>query len=149
MTRRCLRCGQNGVRKQARAGRTINYRTLPAFPLPADFPIPTCRYCHAEYPDAETLAALDEVLARQYVRELQRRTKYAVGEVCAYISQRRLELRLGLSQGYLSRLCAGCGRPSAPLVALLMLLALDPPARLAELERISAEPIPVPDAWSK
>jgi hypothetical protein len=149
MTRRCLRCGQNGVRNQARAGRTVSYRTLPAFPLPADFPLPTCRYCHAEYPDAETLAALDKVLVLPYVRELQRRTRYAVGEVCACISQRRLELRLGLSQGYLSRLCAGSGRPSAPLVALLMLLALDPPARLAELERISTEPIPVPDAWSE
>lgn len=144
MTGLCLRCGRNGVRNQARPGRTITYRSLLAFPVPAHFLVPTCRYCRAEYPDGETLAALDKALALPYMRELQRRTKYAVGEVCRYISQRRLELRLGLSQGYLSRLCAGAGRPSAPLVALLMLLARDPPARLAELDQIAAEPIPVP-----
>lgn len=144
MTRLCFRCGRNGVRDQARPGRTICYRSLSTFPVPANFLIPTCRYCHAECPDGETLAALDKALALPYVRELQRRIKYAIGEICVYISQRRLELRLGLSQGYLSRLCAGSGRPSAPLVALLMLLALDPPARLAELDRIAAEPIPEP-----
>ncbi len=143
MTRRCLRCGRNGVRNHARPGRTICYRSLQAFPLPADFPIPTCRYCHAEHLDGETWETLDKALVLPYERELQRRTKYAVGEVCGYISQRRLELKLGLSQGYLSRLCAGSGRPSVPLVALLMLLARDPPARLAELDRMAAEPIPV------
>lgn len=142
MTRRCLRCGRNGVRNQARPGRTICYRSLRAFPVPADFLIPTCRYCRTEFPDEETWEALDRALTLPYDRELQRRIKYAVGEVCRYISQRRLELRLGLSQGYLSRLCAGSGRPSAPLVALLMLLALDPPAQLAELDRIASEPIP-------
>ena len=146
MTGLCSRCGRNGVRNHARPGRTICYRSLAAFPVPAHFLIPTCRYCQAEYLDGETLAALDKTLAGPYMRELQRRTKYAVGEVCCYISQRRLELKLGLSQGYLSRLCAGAGRPSAPLVALLMLLALDPLARLADLERIAAEPIPVPEA---
>lgn len=34
--------------------------------------------------------------------------------------------------------------PSEPLVALLMLLAQDPPVRLAELDRMAAEPVPVP-----
>ncbi len=144
MTRLCLRCGRNGVRNHARPGRTIYYRSLSAFPVPSDFLIPTCRYCHAEYPDGEILTALDKALALPYVRELQRRTKDAVWEVCRYISQRRLELLLGLSQGYLSRLCAGAGRPSAPLVSLLMLLAHDPPTRLVELDRFASEPVPVP-----
>lgn len=142
MTRRCIRCGRNGVQNQARPGRTICYRSLQAFPLPADFLIPTCRYCRAEFLDGETWETLDRALALRYERELQRRIKYSVGEICSYISQRRLELKLGLSQGYLSRLCAGAGRPSAPLVALLMLLARDPPARLEELDRIASEPIP-------
>lgn len=141
---RCFHCGHDGVRRRARPGRTICYRSLPTFPVPADFPIPTCRYCHAEYPDEETLIALDKVLAIPYARELQRRAQCAIREVCSHISQRRLELKLGLSQGYLSRLCAGAGRPSAPLVALLMLLARDPAARLAELERMASEPVLVP-----
>lgn len=141
---RCFHCGRDGVRRRARPGRTICYRTHSAFPVPASFTIPTCRYCHAEYPDEKILAALDEALALPYARELQRRAQYAIRAVCIQISQRRLELRLGLSQGYLSRLCSGAGRPSEPLVALLMLLAQDPPVRLAELDRMAAEPVPVP-----
>ena len=52
-----------------------------------------------------------------------------------HISQRRLELLIGLSQGYLSRLRIGAGNPSAELVSHLAMLAHDPKTRLAELER--------------
>jgi len=52
-----------------------------------------------------------------------------------HISQRRLELLIGQSQGYLSRLRIGAGNPSAELVSHLAMLAHDPKTRLAELER--------------
>lgn len=52
-------------------------------------------------------------------------------------SQNELERLLGLSQGYLSRLAAGAGNPSAALVALLTLLANDP-SRIGELEQSPA-----------
>lgn len=48
----------------------------------------------------------------------------------------------GLSQGYLSRLHAGDGTPSAALVALLTLLAREPHERLRELELCWTEPHP-------
>jgi transcriptional regulator with XRE-family HTH domain len=51
------------------------------------------------------------------------------------MSQRKLELLLGLSQGYLSRLRAGKGAPSPELVSHLALIAHDPKVRLLELER--------------
>ena len=52
-----------------------------------------------------------------------------------FISQRRLEILLGLSQGYLSRLRSGAGIPSASLVCILVLLSKDPKERLHELQQ--------------
>ena len=43
------------------------------------------------------------------------------------ISQAQLERTIGLSQGYLARVRARCGRPSPTLVALLAMLAAHPP----------------------
>jgi hypothetical protein len=51
-----------------------------------------------------------------------------------------LEILLGLSLGYLSRLLGGTANPSPHLVAALLLLAKDPEQRLAELRRGWAEP---------
>ena len=48
-----------------------------------------------------------------------------------------------LSQGYLSRLLAGNGIPSAALVSLVALLAAEP-ARLEELKRYWALPVTPP-----
>ncbi|MBL8636685.1 MAG: hypothetical protein JNM40_25905 [Myxococcales bacterium] len=42
---------------------------------------------------------------------------------------------MGLSQGYLSRLLSGHGKPSAPLVLLLGLLSLSPEQTLGEVQR--------------
>ena len=52
------------------------------------------------------------------------------------ISQRRLELLLGLSQGYLSRLAAGDGAPSAHLALLLALLANFSPDSLDAVRQV-------------
>jgi hypothetical protein len=57
----------------------------------------------------------------------------------SHISKRRLELLLGLSQGYLSRLRSGSGNPSPTLVYTHVILALDPATRLAELEKFQAD----------
>ena len=139
----CAHCGRLAVRPFARPGRTMRYRTLLAFPVPADCAIPTCSRCQSEYVGAETRERLDVLLAPLYERELTHRLQVALKEVLTVISQRKLELRLGLSQGYLSRLLTGAGRPSEPLLALLMLLARDPRARLMELERLAGAAIPM------
>lgn len=138
----CERCGAaHSVRPLGRAGRTAPYRTIPALPLPEDFALPTCSRCGTEFMDVELRGALRSLLARLYAAELRRRVALAVSTLSAFTSQRRLECLLGLSQGYLSRLKAGAGTPSPALVVQLQQLALDPVARLRELERLWGEPI--------
>ena len=88
----------------------------------------------------ETAARLNVALVEAYRDALRRRVRSAIDLVTEHISQRRLELLLGLSQGYLSRLRAGNGNPSPELVGHLALIAHDPPARLLELERFWANP---------
>jgi hypothetical protein len=131
---RCACCGNNSVRPRTGAGRFRPYRMMPALALPGDLPIPTCGRCHAQYIDGATADALSQALHAAFEAELRRRAREAVAQVCKHISQRRLEKLIGLSQGYLSRLHAEQGTPSAALVALLALLAQDPPARLREVE---------------
>lgn len=138
--RKCLHCGKVAVRKRARPGRTVRYRNMAALGIPDDFPIPTCGRCGAESIDEQTAAALAGMLETRYREVLRQRVRRAIDVVAQHITQRRLERLLGLSQGYLSRLRAGAGDPSAELVSHLMLLASDPQPRLLELERFWAEP---------
>ena len=72
---------------------------------------------------------------------LRRRIHNAIVALTPFVSQRRMEDLLGLSAGYLSRLKGGAGTPSPALVLLLQQIALDPIARLREMERIWGEPI--------
>jgi hypothetical protein len=113
---------------------------MAALAIPDDFPIPTCSRCRTEVLDAETRAALAPILGEEYRRALRRRVRRAIDTLSQHISQRRLELLLGLSQGYLSRLRSGAGNPSPELVSHLALIAKDPAVRLLELERYWAEP---------
>lgn len=140
--RRCVRCGARSVRNLTRPGLTNPYRMLPALPLPKDLAIPTCRRCATQYIDPQTAEALLEALNLAFAKEMRRRGREAVNQICEYISQRRLELLLGLSQGYLCRLRAGKSTPSAALVALLTLLANEPELRLRELDRSWKELLP-------
>lgn len=137
---RCPKCRQKAVRLRTRPGRTVHFRNMKALSVPDDIPIPTCSRCSSEYIDPKTAARLDVGLLEAYRGELRRRVRRAIDLVTEHISQRRLELLLGLSQGYLSRLRAGNGNPSPELVGHLALIAHDPPARLLELERFWANP---------
>jgi hypothetical protein len=132
---KCSKCQSKAVRSYARPGRTIRYRNVASMPIPDSFPIPTCSRCHAEFFEPSTLEALDLLLHQQYLEQLRQRAKQAIDTLMMHISQRRLELLIGLSQGYLSRLRIGAGNPSAELVSHLAMLAHDPKTRLAELER--------------
>ena len=90
--------------------------------------------------------ALDQVLAAVYLDSLQTLAKESIRKLTErdaatkrrFISQRQLELVLGLSQGYLSRLLSGHGKPSTPLVLLLGLLSLSPKQTLREVQRFWA-----------
>lgn len=92
----------------------------------------TCRRCKYEPLGLDTLpAALLETL---YQANLRQRVTVALARLQSHRPQRRIELLINLSQGYLSRLKAGDGIPGAPLVSLLAILA-EHPQLLAELER--------------
>jgi hypothetical protein len=83
-------------------------------------------------------------LPRLYQSELRRLVGQELRALAPYISQRQLELQIGLAQGYLSRLLAQAGSPSSPLVLLLGLLAKDPQARLCEVQTYWRQPRPEP-----
>ena len=138
----CLRCGSHTVRPLQRPARTVSYRVFSALPLPADLPIPTCGRCHAECLDPETTGLLHRLLPRIYEAELRRLAGQEIRTISPYLSQRQLELLLGLAQGYLSRLLAQAGNPSSPLVLLLGLIAKDPQARLNEVQAYWRAPRP-------
>ncbi len=121
----CVRCGARRITLREAPGRTYTYRVFPALAVPANIPIPTCGRCFATYIDEQTAAALEPVLAAEYKKELARRGRRAIADLSVPISQRQLELRLDLSQGYLSRIFRGHGTPSPQLVVLLALLAQD------------------------
>lgn len=138
---RCLCCKAVSVRLRKGVGRTTPYRVFPALPIPDHIELPTCGHCGAEYASESTDTALDRVLAAVYLDALQELAKESIRTLTTRnaatkhraISMRKLELLLGLSQGYLSRLLAGDGRPSAQLVLLLGLLSLSPPKMLQEV----------------
>ena len=134
--RRCVRCGSRLVRPRKGTGRTRPYRVFAALPVPDDCLIPACRRCGAQYLDDETIAALGPVLEGVYFAELQRIAALHIRRLPKRIvSRRRLELLCGLSQGYLSRIAAGDGVPSAPLVLLLGLLADGAPESIETLKK--------------
>ncbi len=128
---RCPCCGYATLSPCARAGRVVRYRNT-ALTLPAALRLPTCRRCKYEPLGLDTLpAALLETL---YQANLRQRVTVALARLQSHRPQRRIELLINLSQGYLSRLKAGDGIPGAPLVSLLAILA-EHPQLLAELER--------------
>ena len=134
----CCRCGASAVVKSTGVDRTIPYRTLPALPLPWDLVIACCKRCKSLFPEQSAPDELRLRLQALYVESLQSRIRTALAVLKQSISQRRLELLLGVSQGYLSRLKAGAGNPSSELVLLLALLSLDPARHLATLQQFWA-----------
>ena len=118
---RCPCCGYAQIGPARRPGRVVRYRNA-ALTLPADLPLPSCKRCRYE-----DLAALPSELRESLYRtSLRERAQNGIAQLRRYRSQKRLELLLNLSPGYLSRLGAGEGVPSAPLVSLLALLATHP-----------------------
>ena len=114
----------------------MRYRNIAALPIPADFPIPTCGRCAAEYLSPATCERLAPLLLSSYQAALRIAGSRLVTAATANISQRELERVLGLSQAYLSRTKAQAGQPSSILVALLYLLA--EPGAAAKLARYFA-----------
>ena len=140
---KCLRCNWLSVRPRTGTGRTIAYRVFADLALPDDVPIPTCGECGATYFDAATTAALGPTLKNQYNKRLLELARVALRKIKPHLSHRRLERLVSVSQGYLSRVQTKPVCVSAPLVALLMLIAESPAAHLAALRRCWAS------AWNE
>ena len=126
----CPCCGYTTLIPAARPGRVVRYRNA-ALTLPADLRLLACRRCKYEPLGLDALP--NGTLESLYRANLQKRVAVAIGRLQGFKSQRRAELLLNLSQGYLSRLKAGAGIPGAPLVSLLALMAAHPQL-LSELE---------------
>jgi len=135
----CPCCGRHAVRSTAQPGRVCRYRNT-ALTLPADLLVPTCRRCKHLLLSFESMPELAAALEATYRAELVQRAATEITKLRRHLSQRKLEVALDLSQGYLSRLRAGNGVPSAALVSLFALLSSEP-ARLDELARYWALPL--------
>ena len=100
------------------------YRNVPALTVPKDLELPTCEKCGEVYLDARSSDRLDAALETEYRALLSRLARAALDRLGDTVSKQQLEVYLGLSQGYLSKLPE---KPtSAVLVNLLALLAADP-----------------------
>ena len=130
------------MRPVAQPGRVCRYRNA-ALTLPADLQVPTCRRCKHMLLSFESMPELAAALEATYRAELVQRAAVEIRRLGQAYSQRHTEEVLELSQGYLSRLLAGNGVPSASLVSLMALLAAEP-ARLEELKRYWALPVTPP-----
>ena len=117
--------------------------------LPTDLPVPTCRLCRHRVLTFESVPELESTLAALFRAELVHRASVEITHLSTFVSQRRLEREIDLSQGYLCRLRYGDGVPSVSLVSLLALLRFEP-SRLEELQRYWALPLePQPSPLSR
>lgn len=138
----CPTCNKGEVREVARAGRRMHFRNIPDLEVPESVTIPTCSEpeCGEEWTDREVAARVDEAMKVAYQAALTGKAEEAISSLKKRkVPQRDLERLLGLSAGYLSKLKQG-KETTAPLVAVLMLLASDP-RRVDELRSLwSMEP---------
>ena len=137
---KCPCCGHHTLRPTARAHRVCRYR-LAVLTLPTRLLVPTCSRCKHSILSFDSVPELAATLEAAYRAELVHRASVEIAHLGQFYSQRRIEREVDLSQGYLSRLRAGDGVPSAALVSLLALLSNDP-QRLEELKAYWALPLP-------
>ena len=137
--RKCPCCSRHAVRPVAQPGRVCRYRNA-ALTLPADLPVPTCGRCKHMQLSFDMVPGLAAALEATYRAELIQRAAVEIRRLGRAYTQRHIQEVLDLSLGYLSRLQAGDGVPSAALVSLLSLLSSDP-TRLEELKRYWALPV--------
>lgn len=135
MKRLCAECGERAVSPRAVSGRLLPWKQFPSLAVPEELEIPTCANCGSEWIDGKTAERIDGALDKEAAAVMRRLAREAIDALSATIHQREIEIQLGLSAGYISKLKHGKETPSAQLVTALALLAARP-ARLEEVERI-------------
>ncbi len=129
----CPSCERGFLEDRGGSGRFFPLRGFGELELPADVLLPTCNFCHQFIPGPSDAQRFDEGMQRAYQARLAEMIGQAVSTLTDQaITQQDLELRLGLSRGYISKLKGGKDS-SRVMAALLGLLAADPVGRLKEL----------------
>ena len=86
----------------------------------------TCRKCGEVYLNAKDSQRLDEVLERSYRALLTAVVREALRRLAEVVSKQELEIALGVSQGYLSKLPE---KQTSPVLVNLLALLADNPER--------------------
>lgn len=136
----CPECGGK-VRLLAVAGRRTQYKSLPNLDVPATLQIPTCEQCGEEWMNGATARAIDIAMEPVYRARLRQMVQSAIAILSEQVSQSELERKLGMAQGYLTKLKSGSRDPSPELALQLSLIALHPARRLREIDQILAGPV--------
>lgn len=137
----CPQCNRGEIESRPGPHRRMAWRHIPDLALPEALELPTCSACGELWLDAKATRRVQEALEAEYRRQLTLKAERALDSLRAHLPQRDLERLLGVSAGWLSKVRNG-REPSAPMSALLMLLA-ERPERVEELRRLwSAHPEP-------
>ena len=144
--KRCPACGAEGTVGVLARRRRLAQRGV-ALELPDTLALTECSACHELWLDDDEADRYSDAVDAAYDAELRRRALKALTKLVAVTTQRRLEMLLHLSHGYLSKLRTETKAPSATLVGQLALLAIEPKKRVAELEHFwTAKTVRAPKA---
>ncbi len=139
MMSRCPECGGT-IRQVARAGRLTTYKNASGLEVPAALAIPTCARCGSEWMDEATAKAIDRAMEPVYQQRLREMVVQSIETLSAIVSQGELERKLGMAQGYLSKLKKGRRNPSPEIALQLAMIARHPERRLREIDEIWRHP---------
>jgi len=135
----CAECGGTIALRRTQ-GRTMRYKNVDGLPVPASLAIPTCKKCGTEWMNDTVAEAIDEAMDPVYRARLRAMVQKAIATITELVTQSELERKLGMAQGYLTKLKSGTRDPSPELVLQLSLIALHPRQRLREIDQILAGP---------
>ncbi len=139
MMKRCPECGGT-IRSIAKAGRLTTYKNASALEVPADLAIPTCVGCGSEWMDEATAKAIDRAMEPVYLNRLREMVAHSIETLSGVVTQGELERKLGMAQGYLSKLKKGRRNPSPEIALQLAMIARHPERRLREIDEIWRHP---------
>jgi hypothetical protein len=131
---RCPACGTSDAMTSIAHSRRANFRGV-SLQLPETLALTECTICKELFLDDTEADAYSAAIDAAYEAELRQRALRSIEQLTRVTTLRRLEELLHVSHGYLSKLRGESKAPSATLVGNLAMLAMQPAARLSELEQ--------------
>ena len=114
----------------------MTYKNIRDIEVPASLGIPTCQNCGGEWMNDTVAAKIDRVMETVYRARLRAMARRAIAVITAVINQGELERKLGMAQGYLTKLKHGHRDPSPEIAIQLCMIALQPKQRLREIDAL-------------